>query len=313
MSAPHRHPPAEPQPVSILDTAAFWLKASRPGLWFPTLWLYLMPLSGMDVFHSPAFWAGVAFVTFPLNLLIYGWNDLVDVETDALNPRKDSFLFGARPTATQRQQLPWGIAIVLLISAPPIVAFGGVGRMILVLLGIIAVTALYNLPKWGLRGKPPLELFCQFGYLLVVPISVWLNDAVMPGTITFIYLSLFCIQSQLIGEVMDIVPDRKAGRKTTATALGMRNTKILIIAIVAVEVALLFGFFGDPLFAGVLGLFLIWLILDIAVIFRTQQYTLNQMRLLGVGSNLVAIATMGYVYGSGCLMSLDGPWAKLLV
>jgi len=45
-------------------------------------------------------------------MLIYGWNDVVDLETDRVNPRKDSFLFGARPTPEQIGRLPWRIAVV---------------------------------------------------------------------------------------------------------------------------------------------------------------------------------------------------------
>ena len=58
----------------------FLLKASRPGLWFPTLWLYLLPLGGRLLPHAPLFWLGLLYASCPLNLLIYGWNDVVDRE-----------------------------------------------------------------------------------------------------------------------------------------------------------------------------------------------------------------------------------------
>ena len=76
----------------IIKKLFFWLKVSRPGLWFATIWLYLLPTSQMDgIWTSIPFWIGLVYVTFPLNFLVYGWNDMVDIETDALNPRKDSF------------------------------------------------------------------------------------------------------------------------------------------------------------------------------------------------------------------------------
>ena len=279
----------------------FWLKASRPGLWFPTIWLYGLPLGGLYLLDSPAFWVGLLFVAFPLNLLTYGWNDLVDVEIDASNPRKDSYLFGARGTPEQLKRLPWAMAGITVLAYLPVVVLGGV-RMLPLLAAIIAVIALYNLPERGLRGRPPLELLCQAGYLLVVPLSAWLNDAPLPAWPTWIYLCLFCVQSQLIGEVMDIDPDRATGRKTTATVLGIRPTKLLIIVVVAAEVGLLVGMYGDVLFAGMLSLFLLWLILDLTVLFGSQRYTLNQMKLFGIGSNLVALASMIYVWWSGSLL-----------
>ena len=105
---------------------------------------------------------------------------------------------------------------------------------------LLLINFLYNHPKYGLSSKPPLELICQIGYLLIVPFSLWLNEASPLPWQTYLYLMLFAFQSHLMGEVMDIEPDHKSGRKTTATLLGMQKTKLLIIAIVLLEVGLLF-------------------------------------------------------------------------
>ena len=78
---------------------------------------------------------------------------------------------------------------------------------------------IYNARGWGLRSKPPLELLCQVGYLLVLPLSCMLNEQPIPDWRVWIYLILFCMQSQLIGEVMDIVPDRKGGRRRQVPSL----------------------------------------------------------------------------------------------
>ena len=78
------------------------------------MWFYLLPLGQQHVFGRWTFWLGVLYVTFPLGLLIYGWNDLVDAETDRHNPRKGTFLFGARPDEAQLAVLPWHIALVQL-------------------------------------------------------------------------------------------------------------------------------------------------------------------------------------------------------
>ncbi len=97
--------------------------------------------------------------------------------------------------------------------------------------------------------------------------------------------ALFCVQSQLVGEVMDVRPDRAVGRTTTATALAVRPTKWLIIAVVGGEVALLAGPLGDPPFAAALGLFWLWLWLDQLVLFRDAEYSVGLMKLFGVLSN----------------------------
>ena len=53
------------------------------------------------VFHSAGFWLGLLYVTFPLGLIIYGWNDIADADIDSFNPRKGTFLFGARGSETR--------------------------------------------------------------------------------------------------------------------------------------------------------------------------------------------------------------------
>src|SRR5258708_15976348 len=88
----------------------FLMQVARPGLWSTTAMFYLMPLGHADFLHSAKLWLGLIFVLFPLSFLLYGVNDIVDAETDALNPRKGTFMFGARgpraQLATSKHHLP---------------------------------------------------------------------------------------------------------------------------------------------------------------------------------------------------------------
>jgi len=285
----------------MIEKIFFWLKVSRPGLWFATAWLYLLPTSQMDIWQQPSFWIGFLYITFPLNFLVYGWNDMVDQETDASNPRKDSYWFGARGSQEQLQNLWKALLVVQLICMPYFIWEYGY-QMALLFGGLLLINTLYNLPERGLRSQPPLELLCQIGYLLIAPFSIMVNQTEALPAMTYFYLFLFAIQSHLIGEVMDIEPDRKAGRVTTATIWGMKKTKMLIIFIVSMEVALLLVYFEEYIFGGMLGIGLVWLILDLFFIYKTQQYNLSQMKLFGLLSNLVAIVSMAYVWYSGCLL-----------
>lgn len=281
----------------------FWLKSSRPGLWFATLWLYLLPTSQMtEIWTSVPFWIGIIYVTFPLNLLVYGWNDIVDADADKLNPRKDSFLFGARGTKSQIATITKAIVISQLILVPTIIYFTGFSFLIL-FASFLIINGLYNLPEGGLRSRPPLELLCQIGYLLIVPMSIMLNETAPISIWSYIYLILFSWQSHLIGEVMDIEPDRLAGKTTTAVVIGMKKTKLLIITLVLIEVLILALVFHDLIFAGILGAGLIWLVLDLFIIYKTKTYTLLEMKLFGYLSNIVASISMAYVWWSGCLLS----------
>ena len=55
----------------MLSQLLFYLKVSRPGLWFATIWLYMLPTSGNEaILSSNPFWVGLAYVCFPLNFLV---------------------------------------------------------------------------------------------------------------------------------------------------------------------------------------------------------------------------------------------------
>jgi len=285
----------------MFKQSLFYLKVSRPGLWFATIWLYLLPTSQIEVFDSWEFWFGLFYICFPLNFMTYGWNDIVDHEVDAKNPRKDNFWFGAKASYEQLSVLWKAIVVVQLITYPVLIYIAGIPMVVLLVLFLL-INGLYNLPGKGLRSMPPLELLCQFGYLLIVPLSVYINQTPEVPMTTYLYLFLFAIQSHLMGEVMDIGPDRATGRVTTATKIGMKNTKLLIITIVILELILLIAVYGEYLFAGMLGLGLIWLLIDVFFIFKSKTYTLNQMKLFGALSNGMALVTMAYVWYSGCLM-----------
>jgi hypothetical protein len=91
---------------------AFLIQVSRPGLWSTTAMFYLMPLGHTGLLHSGRLWLGLFFVLFPLGLVLYGANDIVDAEGDLLNPRKGTFLFGSRGAREQLAALKWQIALV---------------------------------------------------------------------------------------------------------------------------------------------------------------------------------------------------------
>lgn len=287
-----------PTLATLSKTLVFWLKTTRPGLFFQWLWLYLLPVAGQDVWGSPVFWGGLIFATFPLSLLVYGWNDLADAELDRHNPRKDSFLFGARGSRAERRTLPVAITLFNLPFFAWMVYRSGV-EMLLVLLGIVAVNAAYNHPRWGLRGKPPFELANELGVLLLVDLSVLLNGVPQLPWQTYLYLYLFTVHAHLVGEVMDLEPDRQGGRRTTALALGRQGTKALIVALVATECALLLFVFGDPVLAGILGASLVWLLADFFVIFRDRSYTVPEMRLFGIAMNFAGYGTILWALYAG--------------
>src|SRR5258706_2170682 len=204
---------------SIRSEPAFLLQASRPGLWLTAVAFYMLPLAQRNVFHSLAFWLGVVYVSFPMGVLLYGWNDIVDYEADRLNPRKGTFLFGARGTLDQLRGLPLRIA---LVQVPFVIAFVALAgpKMLLCVAGMIAAAALYNWPRYGWKARPPLEILNQAGYLFVFLLSSWLNAVPLLPWASMLFGALFAMHSAVFGEVMDVEPHPSAGRRAPARVLG---------------------------------------------------------------------------------------------
>jgi 4-hydroxybenzoate polyprenyltransferase len=280
--------PKEEKPREQVSGLAFLIQVSRPGLWSTTAMFYLMPLAHANFFPSATLWLGLFFVLFPLGLLLYGANDIVDAETDLLNPRKGTFLFGSRGAREQLASLKWQLAAVQL---PFVVAFYLlIGPRILWWYAVLLLAVgLYNAPRFGWKGRPPFDVLIQASYLLVFVLSSWLNKVPQLPWQTFLFGALFAMHSHVFGEVMDIEPDRMSGRQTTATLIGRVPAKLLIAGFLCIEAGLVTFYFHDLMIAGFLAIGMIWFVLDAAALWKNRPYSTPEMRLFLWGWNIAAL------------------------
>jgi len=278
------------------------LKISRPGLWFPTIWIYLVPFCNQEGFWKALpFWLGLFFVTFPLNYLVYGLNDYNDVYADAVNDRKGNFLFGAKASQKQLEKVPLKVGLILLPFIVLFTIMSGL-KMLGLLLLMIVVNIIYNFKPFRLKERPPFEILIQIGYVLTAVFSAELNNLAPLPWQTLLYLSLFAFQAHIAGEIMDIAPDLLAGKRTTASLLGGKNAKLIMLLLLLVEAALLWFWFKDGVLALFLFVFALWLLLDVFIFFKDKPYTLRQMKFFGYAINAAAIASMAWVLYSGKLI-----------
>ncbi|MCW5518430.1 UbiA family prenyltransferase [Aureitalea sp. L0-47] len=271
-------------------------------MWFPTVWIYLVPFSfAIEFWKQPVFWLGLVFVTFPLNYLVYGLNDYNDTQADALNKRKGNFLFGASYSGEELRGIPLKTALVIL---PFVIVFSILSgyKMVLLLAFMVGVNILYNFRPFRLKERPPFEIIIQVGYVFTAFFSVLLNGLDMIPWQTVVYLCLFAFQAHMAGEIMDIEPDLKAGKRTTATLIGRIPSKLIMLGLLLVEVYILYFWFDDLVLSGFLAIFVLWLLIDLLFLFRGKPYTVFQMKLFGIAMNVSAILSMLWILYSGCLL-----------
>lgn len=267
---------------------SFLLQVSRPGLWTTTSMFYLMPLGHADLLHSSRLWLGLLYVLFPLGLLLYGVNDIVDAEADLLNPRKGTFLFGSRGEASQLKRLRWQVAAAQIPFLLLFCVLAGPRILWWFALMLLAV-AVYNTPRIGWKSRPLFDVLIQASYLLIFVLSSWLNRARQLPWPTFVFGALFAMHSHIFGEVMDIQPDRLSGRRTTATLIGRVPSKVFMAALLCVEAALVSIYFRDWIISGFLILGAIWFVCDATLIWKDRAYSPTEMRLFMWGWNIAAI------------------------
>jgi 4-hydroxybenzoate polyprenyltransferase len=277
---------------------AFLLQVCRPGLWTTTALFYLMPLGHSINFSSAKFWVGLAYVLIPLGFVLYGVNDIFDVEADRVNPRKGTFLFGSLGRREQLAALRWQIVALQL---PFVTAFlVWIGAQTLLWFGtLLAAVALYNAPRIGLKTRPPFDVLMQSSYLVVFVLSSWVNEVPQLPWQTFVFGALFAMHSHLFGEVMDIVPDREAGRTTTAMQIGAVPTKLLIAVFLGVEVGLITGYFHDRVIGGFLAAGAVWFVSDALWLWRKRPYSRKVMTLFMWIWNVTAVLLIVWDYVQG--------------
>jgi len=298
--------PKDTSPKRQVSGLAFLIQVSRPGLWSTTAMFYLMPLGHADLLHSGRLWLGLFFVLFPLGLVLYGANDIVDAETDLLNPRKGTFLFGSRGAREQLAALKWQIAAVQLPFLLALYFLIG-PRILWWYAALLLAVGLYNAPRFGWKGRPPFDVLIQASYLLVFVLSSWLNNAPQLPWQTFLFGALFAMHSHVFGEVMDIEPDRLSGRQTTATFVGRVPAKIIIAGFLCVEMGLVYFYFRDGIIAGFLGIGVLWFVLDAAALWKNRPYSPREMRLFLWGWNIAALLGVFWNWNNGTLTHVKLP------
>lgn len=291
--------------VSTARSLKNLVKASRPGFWPTHLWFFLLPLAQREMFGSLGFWLGCVYVCFPLGLLLYGWNDLYDKETDRLNPRKDSWLFGARLDDEELRRLP---LIIALVQAPFAVAFALLfgPKLIGWFVAMAAANALYNTPRVGWKAWPFLDLVNQVAYLLVFVLASWLCDVPHLNAPAMVFSALFAMQSHLFGQVMDVHEDRAAGRRTTASVLGVVASKRLVVLFLVAEALLAYRYFRGVAVETFMLAGAAFFLVDSTLGFCERPYPAWFSKLFFLGWNAVVVVTMYFVWRHGLFLLATG-------
>ncbi|GAA3712162.1 prenyltransferase [Microlunatus aurantiacus] len=230
-------------PVSTLRAL---IRVSRPRFWIYLLGPFMIALAATSLRPPVEVWLLGLYLTLPANLLIYGVNDLYDVDTDRLNPKKQDYENLLQPG--QRRGL---VVAILALNLPflalvPFLPHAWPWLLLFVLTGVG-----YSMPPVRAKSRPVLD--AAFNILYVAPgIAAYatLSGGSPPWRVLLPAL-LWCMAMHAYSAVPDITADQEAGVPTVATLFGRRRTLLLCGAAYALAAVLVYPSVG--LFAAVAG------------------------------------------------------------
>lgn len=218
----------------------FWI--SRPISWpntsYPFLVGYIISIGGVPTgLDLVTLVVGSLYFIGPFNLLMYGVNDVYDYESDILNPRKG----GIEGMRESRAFHPTILRAVVLTNAPfllyLLIVSDWPARAVLALVVFAAIA--YSLKGLRFKEVPILDSitssFHFVGPLIFALALTGFPTAAWPWVGAFF---LWGMASHALGAIQDILPDRKGGLHSIATALGARATIRLTVILYTLAVAL---------------------------------------------------------------------------
>ncbi len=208
--------------------------ASRPVSWINTAYpfaaAYVLTTGRVDAVLV----VGSLFFLVPYNLAMYSVNDVFDYASDLANPRKGGAEGAKLPPRLHRATLvssavvcaPFGVALVILGAHRPL-------SWVVLAVSLFAVLA-YSVPRLRFKEIPVLDSVTSSTHFVAPALyGLAVAGTMITPALVVTLVAFFCwgMASHAFGAVQDVVPDRRAGIRSVATALGAARTVRLAMAL----------------------------------------------------------------------------------
>ncbi|MFW6320912.1 MAG: prenyltransferase [Halohasta sp.] len=235
----------------------YLLVLSRPRFWFylagPIVVGVAVGANTVEELFLPTNLALFGYFLLPANVLLYGVNDIFDAEIDTENPKKED-----REVRWQGDRLVTAAVIVCGLL--------GVGVLALTppaawpwLVGFLVLAVEYSAPPLRFKTTPFFDSLSNGLYILPGIAAYVVVTGSQPPLLAVVGAWLWTMGMHTFSAIPDIEPDRAAGIRTTATALGERRT-YGYVAVCWLAAAIAFGLV-DPRLGALLAvypLFVAW-------------------------------------------------------
>jgi 4-hydroxybenzoate polyprenyltransferase len=220
----------------------FLIQVSRPIIWPVLPLVYVLGLNASHASFSAAAVAQMVLLTFPMNLVGCGLNDIYDYESDRRSRRRRA-VWGA-VVGNEDRPLVFRAALAMM----PLIVVAACATHnwdnIIATVLLVLVAWLYSVPPLRLKERPPLDSLANgFGYfLLPFTMGYSLNADARTMPLKYYLLALCVCGVHALATAADYEADRAAGHRTLAVKFGRRAAAA--VAFVAFLTAWLFGDFN---------------------------------------------------------------------
>lgn len=209
----------------------YLLTLSRPRFWLylagPVLVGVAYGASAVSDLFAPEAVALFAYFLLPANVYLYGVNDAFDADIDAENPKKRGGEVGNEAEAREaRYRGGKAVAAVVILCGLAGVALAALlpFRAAIWVVGFLVLGYAYSAPPLRLKTTPPLDSASNGLYVLPGAAAYAALAGRHPPALALAGGWLWAMAMHTFSAVPDIDADRRAGIRTTATALGERTT-----------------------------------------------------------------------------------------
>jgi len=215
----------------------FLIQVSRPILWPVLPLVYYLGLNAARAPLSSEAIVQLLLLTFPMNLIGCGLNDIYDYDSDRRSERRRK-IWGAVVRAEDRSLVWWSCVVMA-----PLVVAGAVltnnAFNVAATLGLLVAAWLYSVPPLRFKERPPLDSIANgLGFFLfpfVMGYSLGADPRAMP--LKYCLLALVVCGIHALATAADYEPDRVAGHRTLAVAYGRRAAAAFALATFVVALA----------------------------------------------------------------------------
>ncbi len=204
-------------------------KLSRPRFWMylagPYLLGYTFAYDHSQPFLNPLFLYSLFFFLIPANIFLYGVNDINDMETDQINPKKKS-----KEQATQYTTLTMyqrSVLISLLLSLPLFILQNAASNLLTIV--FVLLSYYYSAPPFRFKNRPFLDSLINILYAIPAFMGVSQLQSHFPPMTVVVTIWLWTTAMHLYSAIPDIEYDKKAGIQTTAVYMGGKKSLYLCL------------------------------------------------------------------------------------